>query len=173
MATMYSPPSPILSGTIVPLAAGRPGVAQTIRAMRRLVNEGKHDLSLLSVAVTSIYLAPPRDERAEADALLNAVRRRIRYVRDILDIETLAAPATTWARQAGDCDDMATLLATLAELVGYPTRFVVAGYTDPNELEHVFVQILVAGEWLDADPTENGPIGYSPPGALIVYVERV
>jgi hypothetical protein len=61
----------------------------------------------------------------------------------------------------------------MLESIGYQTRFVVAGYTDSTNLEHIYVQVAVEGEWIDADPTEHEPLGYSPPNPTVIYTENV
>ena len=73
----------------------------------------------------------------------------------------------------GDCDDQVVLLATLLESVGYPTRFVVAGYNVPGQLEHVYLQALLDGQWVDMDPTEQYPMGWAAPRAVAYGVEQV
>ncbi len=146
---------------------------RTLREMRRLVNEHKTDPVVLQRAVSAVYTVPQKDELAEVDAIFRFVRDSIRYVRDIVGVETLCSPDKTLERRVGDCDDQATLLATMLEAVGYPTRFVVAAYRHPRELEHVYLQVFAAGEWIDADPTEPEPLGYAPPDAVAVFHERV
>jgi len=65
------------------------------------------------------------------------------------------------------------LLASLLESVGYPTRFVVAAYHDPRQMEHVYLQAFAVGDWIDLDPTEPGELGNSPPDPLAIMIERV
>jgi transglutaminase-like putative cysteine protease len=115
---------------------------------------------------------PEKDRHAEASALYQYVRDTVRYVMDIHDVETIATPDKTLSAKIGDCDDQSTLLATLLESVGYPTRFVVSGYVTKNP-EHVYLQVLVDGDWFDCDPTEHQYFGWAPPNPTIVYIENV
>jgi len=169
---MFIAPTPQLTGCLTRYAAGIPGVRQTIAAMRALVNKYKVDLGIRQAATSTIFLTPERDELAEVRALFLLVRDSVRYVRDIHNVETLMSPDKTLASRLGDCDDQVTLLATLCEAVGYPTRFVVAAYSMPSEYEHVYMQVQ-AGQWIDADPTEPHALGWAPPDPVSLMVERV
>lgn len=170
---MFLAPTPSLTGARVPLPGGTAGVWQTLRVMRNLVNAHKTDPAMIQRAVSIVWTVPQKDELAEVAAVFEFVRDSIRYVRDVAGVETLCSPDKTLERRVGDCDDQATLLATLLEAVGYPTRFVVAAYSHPRELEHVYLQVFADGQWIDADPTESGPLGHAPPDPLAVYHERV
>ena len=155
----------------VPAALGSAGVAQTMREMRRLIEEGKRDASIIRTAQTVIFTQPEKLEAAEACAVFEFVRDHIRYVRDVVGSETLASAPSTLARQVGDCDDQTVLLGAMLEAVGYPVRLVVAAYQAPGAWEHVYLQVWADGRWIDCDPTERAPMGWCPPGALGLWVE--
>jgi len=171
---MYVAPHPdssALHGVSLCINSGARGVRQTLAVMRSLVRQYRTDLGLLSTARNLIFLAPEKDEMAEAECLFRFVRDQIRYTRDIHDVETVSSPDKTLAFQCGDCDDKTTLLATLAECVGFPTRFVVTGYSAPGQYEHVYLQLLVNNRWVSADPTEPQNLGWEPPGAVARMIE--
>lgn len=170
---MRMAPCTPLTTTLRSYSPGMRGVRQTLGVMRRLVNDGKIDPLIRSTATSIIYLAPEKDDGTEASKLLDFVQRHIRYVKDIHDIETLSTAPKTLAGRVGDCDDQTVLLAALLESVGYPTRFVVASYGESTDPEHVYLQTLVDDEWLDADPTENFPLGVAPPNPSATYIERI
>jgi len=170
---MFLAPTPTLSGTLLPMRSGVPGIWQTLRTMRRLVEQDKTDPAVIQGAISVSYLTPEKDQYSEAESIFNYVRDHVRYVRDVNGIETLTSPRMTMQRLVGDCDDQVMLLAALLESVGYVTRFVIAGYSDPRAFEHVYMQVLLNGEWVSADPTERVPLGWEPPGALIIDFERV
>lgn len=149
------------------------GVAQTLGIMRRLVREGRIDPLIRSAATSLVYLTPEKDPGAEILAIFDHVQNRVRYVSDIHEVETLSTASKTLQGQIGDCDDKSVLLAALLEAIGYPTRFVVAGYSVPGQLEHVYLQVLCDDEWIDCDPTEPHPIGWAAPDAVTLYTERV
>lgn len=169
---MFLAPTPELTAARVPTLNGAAGVFHTLRVMRAYVDASKTDPRILNAAISVIYLQSEKDAFHEARALFEYVRDTIRYVQDVVGIESLSDPITTLSRQVGDCDDQTTLLAALLESVGYPTRFVVAGYSSAD-FEHVYLQVLVNGQWIDADPTEHQPFGWAPPHPTAYYVERV
>jgi transglutaminase-like putative cysteine protease len=156
-----------------PLSNGKAGVFQTIDCMRSMVDHFKTNPQIRQATVNAVYLTPAKNQDAEVTAVFEFVRDHIRYLMDIVGVETLATPDKTLLCQIGDCDDQSTLLASMFESIGYPTRFIVAGYSDPANLEHVYLQVLVDNEWVDCDPTESQPLGFAPPGAVVLYAERV
>ena len=169
---MMLAPAPYLSGSIVQISDGVAGVDDTIRAMRALVNQCKTDLTIRQAATSVAFLQPEKDEAAEVQAVFDYVRDHIRYTRDIHGVETLMTPPQTLASRLGDCDDQSCLLACMLESIGYPTRFVVAGYNG-NGFEHVYLQAWVNSRWISMDPTEPYPMGWEPPGATVIAAEAV
>lgn len=169
-------PSVPLTATLAPAPGGVAGIYNSARLMRDYVRTSKSDPVILSAASSIIFLTPERDQWSEVEALFNFVRDTIRYQRDVAGIETLTIPRVTLVREVGDCDDQVTLLCSLLESVGYPTRFVIAGYSGA-EFEHVYCQVFANGEWVNCDPTEfRGALyslGYAPPAPTIIEIERV
>lgn len=165
-------PTPTLHGTLVGTPSGTAGTFATIRAMRALVRQAKTDLRIRQTAANLVFMTPEKDGLSEVNAIYSWVRDHIRYMQDVNDVETLATPWQTIAMGYGDCDDQATLTAALLESIGYPTRFVMAGYTQPGSFEHVYLQTYAAGQWIDLDPTENFGMGVAAPGALTTWVEK-
>ncbi len=163
-------PTPLTSQSYQ-LSGGKAGVIQTARVMRDMVQVFKRDVELRSFALSLVEGLPQKDHAGEINTLFEFVRDQIRYVQDINDVETLQTPDKTLEIGQGDCDDKATLLATLLETIGFRTSFKLAGYHG-NEYEHVYVYVEGAGEALHLDATEPEPAGYEPPGATIArYVE--
>lgn len=154
------------------MPAGDGGVFHTLRIMRQMVREFRTDPVILQAARSTIFLTPEKSRPHEVAALFAFVRDSIRYVMDVHEVETLSTPVKTLQARVGDCDDQVTLLATLLESVGYPTRFVIAAYDEPGQWQHVYLQTWI-GEWLDMDPTERNPIGWAPPGALSIHHEAI
>ena len=170
---MYLAPCPTLSGVVVPLAGGMSGVRQTITAMRALVKQYRVDVGMRQIATSTLFPIHARDRMGEAEAIYSRVRDYIRYTPDIYEVETLSSPDKTWQGRIGDCDDIATLLATLFETVGFATRFVVAGYSASFEPEHVYLQVLVNNEWVNADASEKMFFGWMPPNPTCLLMENV
>ena len=169
---MLYPLAPAFSATLSAAPNGRAGHHHTVSLMRQLVNARKTDAGLIATACNIIYQTPQFTDDAEVRALFEFVRDRIRYVRDVVGVETLCDPVMTLQRMVGDCDDQSTLLATLLEAVGYPTRFVMAGYNGPD-FEHVYLQALAFGEWVSMDPTQPDEMGWEPPEATALWIEKV
>lgn len=134
--------------------------------MAKLVKQWRVNPDMRAFAETLIADVPPKDTRGEIGAVFNFVRDAIRYTRDINDVEMLKAPDVLLAERFGDCDDKATLLATLLETVGYKTRFVAVGLRT-EDFEHVYVEVLLGDprspqSWYALDTTEPHPMGWSP-----------
>lgn len=146
----------------------------TIRRMRALVRQYASHPAILNQAANIVWFSPVRDERHEARELFQFVKNNVRYTKDVVGLETLATPLLVLQRRVGDCDDMATLLATLLESVGHPTRFVMGAYHGSPHYEHVYLQTFVNGEWIDADPSmPNYSLGDSPPDPSKLWIENV
>lgn len=141
--------------------------------MRQYVSDGRVNPAIRNCALTIVFSTPARDQFAECDALFSYVREYIRYTRDVLGVETVATAENTLLTKMGDCDDQTVLLCSLVESIGYPTRFVVAGYNSKKHFEHVYCQLCVNNEWVDADPTENHQLGWAPPNPLCINFEQV
>lgn len=68
------------------------------------------------------------------------------------DFEMLKAPdKTIWF--GGDCDDKAILLGCILERKGIPYRFVVTSSKPDKSLHHIYLEVLVEGQWLPFDAT--------------------
>lgn len=170
---LAQPVSPQL-GYLVQTPDGRAGAVQTMRTMREMVNAAKVNPQIIAAAQSLVSALPPHDFDAEARTLFDYVAKRIRYVRDVANVETLTTPEYVLSRKCGDCDDKVMLLAALLESIGALTRFVIAGYSDNQNFEHVYLQVLIDNEWKTLDPSVNGAaFGWEPPGALVLCVERV
>lgn len=88
-------------------------------------------------------------------------------------METLATPKATLEVRAGDCDDMAVLLATLLESVGKPTRFVALAF-DGGPFSHVITETHLGSGWIPLDPTvARATVGWRPTGASAAIVRRI
>lgn len=162
-----------LSGYCVTIPGGVRGVRRTLDAMRSLVRAFRVNTEIRQAATSLIFTTPERMASSEAAALFEWVQSSVRYVRDVHEVETLSTPLVTLRGRIGDCDDQVTLLAALLESVGYPTRFVAAGYSEPGQLDHVYLQAFLDGQWIDMDPTERNPMGWAPPDPVTVLIEGV
>lgn len=144
------------------LPSGEPGIAATLQIMRRLVRENKRNTAIRDAAIDLTRDLRPKDWAGEIRAVFEYVRDHIRYVRDVTGVETLQTPEATIDIGAGDCDDKSTLLASMLESIGHPTRFVAVGYRATRAYSHVYVETKLGAKWLALDATVLQPFGWSP-----------
>lgn len=162
-----------LSGRLVNIPNGSAGVFTTASTMRQLINAYKTDVEIRTTAANIVFLTPEKDDFAEVEAVYNWVRDHVRYLKDVNQVETLTTPDRTLQLRYGDCDDQVVLLGSMLESIGYPTRIVLAGYSDPGVYEHVYLQACVQNQWVDLDPTEQIPMGFAPPDPIAYWTEPV
>lgn len=158
------------------IPSGPAGTRATLRLMKRLVREALRDPVQIPVirrtALSLIRNLSQKDRAGELLALFEFVRDRIRYVRDIRDIETLQTPLETLQQGQGDCDDKSMLLATLIEALGYKTRFIAVGQ-QPGKFQHVYVEVRLRDGWLPLETTEPVLAGWAPGAICSRMVEHI
>ena len=147
---------------LMEISNGVEGIRETLKLMSKLVKKYKADQAIRELAMRLTRDLPPKDYIRELKKLHAYVRDEIRYVKDIRGVETIQTPIQTLRLCAGDCDDKSTLVASLLESLGHPTRFIAVGFRK-NILSHVLVQTKVASKWINVECTENVPVGWCPP----------
>jgi len=150
-----------LTATLQQIPDGADGISATLQVMKSLVKDYKKDLNIRTLAVKIVNKYGQKDYVNEIKALQAFVRDKIRYVKDVRDVETIQTPLVTLQMLSGDCDDKCTLLASLLESIGHPTRFVAIGF-QPNTFEHVLVETRLNRSWLPLECTEPVGIGWYP-----------
>jgi Transglutaminase-like superfamily len=149
-----------------PLDRGDAGVAQTIRAMRRLIDQGKKDPKIHEAAAQIIRASavPAYDWGGEIRAIYNWVLHNIRFTRDVYGKETLHAAPEILRLGIGDCDDFTILICSLLGTIGHKTRILtISKPGDERNFSHVFPQVFVNGQWLTLDAARRGAaIGRNP-----------
>jgi transglutaminase-like putative cysteine protease len=133
--------------------------------MRKLAIDGKQWPPLRKLTLSLIQNLPPKDWTGEVRAIHAFVRDRIRYVRDVNNIETVHDVQTILQWGQGDCDDKSILLAAMLESAGHPARFVAVGEV-PGEYSHVYVETKIGANWVPLETTMNWPMGKAPPGMV-------
>lgn len=151
--------------TLKRIPPGAAGVRITLNIMRDLVLEYKKHLAIRSLAAELVAPLQQKNFMGEIKRIHAYVRDNIRYLRDIHGVETLQSPVKTLEFGYGDCDDKATLLATLLAAIGHPSRFVAIGKA-PGKFSHVYVETRVGPNWLPLETTEPVDVGWSPSGVL-------
>lgn len=133
---------------------GEAGIIQTVSIMKDLVNRSFY-LPEIRDRAAQLTVGCSRYIPCEHSQLLGWVRGRVSYLRDPEGVEAIFTPMNLEERLRensiayGDCDDMATYLATLLKAIGHKPRFRVMGRK--MTLHHV--AIICEGETLD--PTLN------------------
>lgn len=141
---------------------GVDGIDATLAMMQHIVADYKTDSYIVGLARGIIESVPPKEYAAEARAIFDYVRANIRYTQDVDGVEYVQSPLITLQTGHGDCDDQATLLATLLAAVGKKTRFVAAGFNG-GDIEHVWTEVKIKDRWFAADTTEDYDFGWRPP----------
>lgn len=138
-----------------------PRPEQTLAWMRKFALQGEDSPQIRQLAEHITRGVRQRDYLSEYAAILNWVRKNIRYTRDPRTIEQVSAPISTVQRKTGDCDDMATLLAALVLSVGGQVRFCAGAFAqspmgaDGKKMpSHVWAEAFDPGsnQWIVLDP---------------------
>lgn len=166
--------------TRIPHLDGDPGVAQTIRAMRSLIRQGKQDPAVHELAAQILTKArvPAFDWTGEARAVYDSVRKNLRFTRDPYGNETLTAAPDIIRLKIGDCDDFTVLICSLLQTIGQECRIVTiateapylgssrsfpSGGPELPEFIHVYPEALLDGRWVALDAARKHPaFGKSP-----------
>lgn len=136
---------------------GVEGTRYTLKKMAGLVDRYKSAPAIVILARELTRHLPEKNQFLEAKTIFEFVRDRIRYVRDVNGVETLASPIQTLSMMCGDCDDQTTLLVCLLESIGIKNRFVVVGQF--GTFYHVLSECFVSGQWYACDPCEKVQFG--------------
>lgn len=129
---------------------------QTAQNMKNLAWEGQSSPLVRQFAIEALRRVKPKDALSEVGALYHACCREIHYLADPIGMEFLQHPEVTVRTAAGDCDDMAILLAStllMSELlsVGYPCRFKMVGFHNEPP-SHVYLEANIQNQWVALDP---------------------
>lgn len=173
------PPSSTSDGGRAYALAGIPdgvdGTIVTLDIMRRYVRQFRTNPQIVELARSLVRDIPGKDFASEAARLQDWVRANIRYTMDVYDVETLQTPLATLSVRQGDCDDQATLLATLLNALGHEARFVAVGFV-PDNFEHVLVETRSApgAPWVPVETTEPVRFAQYPwkPGEVVTRINR-
>jgi hypothetical protein len=102
----------------------------------------------------------PKDYLSEILAVRNFVHEKCKYSNDALGVEQVQDPERIcdqiikYGKAVGDCDECATLIATLCRQLGRETEIVIVGFGRPGSYSHVFCRAKEpkSGKWIVLDP---------------------
>lgn len=158
--------------TLQEIPSGPDGIRATLRIMSQVTKKYKAAPAVRELALKLTKDLPQKKWLLEAARIHEFARDRIRYVKDIRGIETIQTPVQTLRIGQGDCDDKSTLIASLLESLGHPTRFLAVGFSGPNSYSHVFPETKIGGKWVALEATEPWPLGKRPSGVKAVMVQH-
>lgn len=174
------------------LPEGVDGVRATLACMTKFARQYKKDVVVGTLARELVRNLPANDRRGEIIHLHGFVRDAIRYVRDPDGVEMVQSPKRTLQIGQGDCDDKATLLSALLGSIGFPTRFVAIGISDPRSIalltrskflssipnlapySHVLLEAKLGTRWIPLETIIPGvAAGWSPPDVARLMTAHV
>lgn len=146
--------------------------------LRALADEGKRDPLVMAFARQAIrqrcgndWCIREKDNVAEARAIFDAVRRRVRYTSDIHGVDTYQKPSHTLRMGTADCDDYSTLVCSALLSVGIPCRFKVIRTKGGSDWNHIYAQ---AGfpranpqRWVSMDASVPVRFGWEAPRPMV------
>jgi transglutaminase-like putative cysteine protease len=143
---------------------GDAGIEQTIRHMQRMMYSAQGISSWVVREFATKAVQGVERGQPEIDCVFNSVKDNIEFRGEAG--EYLQSPEATINLGAGDCDDQATLVATLLRSLGYQTDFrTVAMRGSEDEYTHVYavVRDKETGQWIPLDTTvERAYPGWEP-----------
>lgn len=149
-----------------------------ITYLRKLVEKGKRDPGVYMFARDAVnkrcgnrWCVPEKDNVAEAKALFDAVRERVRYTSDIAGIDSYQKAPLTLRLRTGDCDDYSILACAAAASLGLPCRFKVIRTKDSDSWNHIYAQIGFPRrnptKWVSFDASVAMPFGWEAPQQMV------
>jgi hypothetical protein len=137
---------------------------EIIQYARKLVEEAKRNPEFNLFAREIVFDVKEFDKKAELEKVVEWVKKNIRYVSDAYNVEVIVHPLKFMEmykkRQplSGDCDDQATMIASLLEAIGFQT--ILRGKIYKNRQDgHLIVYVNLDGKWIPVDTTIDVPIG--------------
>lgn len=142
------------------LTLGERQAADTLRRMAAIIRHAAGDRRVILVARAIVADVNGRDQVGQARAIRRWLADRLRFVRDPVGIELLSQPTYLLGVIAeagyvqGDCDDAATLGATLARAIGLRCELRAVAYDSRTaQYSHVYAIVLTPMGAVDLDTT--------------------
>jgi transglutaminase-like putative cysteine protease len=109
-----------------------------------------------------------KDHASEVKAIFAEVRRRARYTWDPLDYDAFQTPRKTLELQAGDCDDLTSLLGAMLRSAGHQVRTRVVQTKGSDTWNHIYLVVKVGSGWMPLDPSVKYPPGWEVPEGHVI-----
>lgn len=157
---------------------GDEGTGIVLERMAELVQTRIAHPVVRGKAVALARRVAPHHVSGQIAAIRGYLVRRVRFVADPLGPELLQDPvlmledAEREGAAMGDCDDFATLAASLGGAIGIPARFVVVGFSGPDApYEHVWTELFDGSQWHELDVTRPRHDAEAPAVERRVFVD--
>lgn len=151
---------------------GQRGIRVTLREMARLIEKSRKTYDIRPHAVELVRYLPEKDWVGEVQEIQQYIIHNIRYVGDILGVETVGTPKTTLDTGSGDCDDKVVLAAALLQSIGYEVRLLAVGFNN-NPISHVLLEVAIRGRWIPMELTVDIPLGTLPRNVTSKIIQKV
>jgi hypothetical protein len=144
-----------------PLPPGDAGVARTLAVMGRVA---RWAAAFPEVRGVALILRDP-------EALYEFLRERVVFQKDPSGLERVRNPIKLLGeigangRASGDCDDLATLAASIVFAMRLRPAFIVMGRFTGGRFEHVYYGVMDGGRVVPFDPQQRTAPGRFTPGA--------
>lgn len=127
----------------------------TLQAMDFLIQRAAVQPWTLEVA--RMVTRGARTPLEEAKAVWAAVKQRIMYRSDPVDVEWIQDPTITWGvTRTGDCDDMAVVAGSLLAALGHKVTGMAVQWQGRAVPSHAVLQDVTAGVIVDPVTVEPG-----------------
>lgn len=137
------------------LTVPRPGLIDVVTWMRKFAHQDKANPAVRGLVEKICSGMPSGDYAGEALCIYYWVNNNIRYMLDPFDVEFLKQPSRLLAEPTGDCDDMATLIASMLLAAGHRAAFNLASFNNNSVPSHVFAMVMSPKGWIPLDPVAN------------------
>lgn len=157
------------------------GISDRVGRIVTLIRKGKIDPKIRTWAVETVsrkcgrnWCIPERDYWGEVKAIFLEVRRRVRYVRDPIEVDTFTSGRWTLKQGGGDCDDYVILLGSGLQAIGYPVKARVYRTKDAPDWNHIALLVglppRAPTRWVTLDASVAKPPGWGAPASMVAKV---
>jgi hypothetical protein len=155
-------------------------LTERVRYIQKKIRQARTDPGVRRFAVEAVskrcgnrWCITEGDHWGEVRALFDAVCDKIRYVGDIVGVDTFTAAKHTLEWGGDDCDGYSIVLGASLNSIGYPVklRVVAVGERDWN---HIYLLVGIPptkpARWVPLDASVNKPAGWEVPKQQVVRV---